>query len=145
MKKFIYFFVLLLAIRFARAQEKTQMEISAIKAARTASNAAIARHDVEGIAKYWLPDFVQVSGNTRSMKGKDSLMRAWSQLFNSNPDVSYLRSPTDIIISFNDTLAWETGNWTAIKSYSRGGNYSAMWRKVDGSWKLQAELFVSLH
>jgi hypothetical protein len=41
-------------------------------------------------------------------------------------------------------MAWETGIWTAKNSYSNGGNYSAMWRKIDGIWKLQAELFVSL-
>lgn len=32
---------------------------------------------------------------------------------------------------------------TAIARHG-GGNYSAMWRKIDGEWKLQAELFVSL-
>jgi hypothetical protein len=49
-----------------------------------------------------------------------------------------------IVISQNDSLAWETGQWTADHSYSHGGNYSAMWRKTGNSWKLAAELFVSL-
>jgi hypothetical protein len=41
-------------------------------------------------------------------------------------------------------IAWETGYWVAKNSYSKGGNYAAMWRKFDGVWKLQSELFVSL-
>jgi hypothetical protein len=29
-------------------------------------------------------------------------------------------------------------------TYSKGGRYSAQWKKKDGEWKLQAELFVAL-
>jgi hypothetical protein len=60
------------------------------------------------------------------------------------PGVVYHRHPLSIVISQNDSLAWETGKWTADHSYSHGGNYSAMWRKTGNSWKLAAELFVSL-
>lgn len=49
-----------------------------------------------------------------------------------------------IVISSNDSLAWETGYWTAEHSYSKGGNYSAMWRRSGDSWKLASELFVAL-
>ena len=143
----IFFFIgsCLLVCNVASAQNNQQEQVATIKSYRAASNASIAKHDVEGIAKYWLPDFVQVRGNASFMVGKDSIINSWAALFKSNSQVIYIRNPSEIIISTNDTLAWEKGTWIAKKSYSNGGNYSAMWRKVNGVWRLQAELFVSLH
>ena len=140
---FLPFFLLQLA-HAAPAQTGVQ-QVAIIKAQRAASNTAIAKHDVAGIAKYRLPDFVQVRGNATCLVGKDSIMASWAALFAANPQVAYIRNPAEIIISKNDSLAWETGKWSAIKSYSRGGKYSAMWRKKNNEWKLQAEIFVSLY
>jgi len=53
------------------------------------------------------------------------------------PKISYLRVPTQITISSNDTLAWETGTWKAFNSYGNGGNYGAMWKKTNNSWKIE--------
>ena len=144
MKNIFFTFLFLLSTRIAPAQSAIN-QAAIIKTQRTASNAAIARHDVEGIAKYWMPDFVQVRGNATYMTGRDAIKKSWSDLFASNPEVSYIRNPSEIIISKNDTLAWEKGKWIGIKSYSRGGNYSAMWRKINNEWKIQAEIFVSLY
>jgi len=145
MKKYIQLLFVghLIFVQSVVAQQKED-QIAIIRAQRTASNTAITKHDVEGISKYWLPDFVQVRGNATFLVGKDNVAASWMELFRSNPEVAYIRTPTEIQISYNDTLAWETGNWKAIKSYSKGGNYSAMWRKVKNEWKLQAEIFVSL-
>lgn len=66
------------------------------------------------------------------------------EAFKIMPEALYIRTPTAIVISKNDSLTWETGHWTAEHSYSKGGNYSAMWRKTGNAWKLAAELFVAL-
>ena len=125
--------------------QKNANQVAIIKSQRIASNAAIAKHEVEGIAKYWMPDFVQVRGNGTYLVGKEAIKNTWIDLFKTNPEVAYIRNPSEIIISKNDTLAWEKGKWTAIKSYSKGGNYSAMWHKINNEWKIQAEIFVSLY
>jgi len=140
------FIVLFLTLSFQSlpAQNNKQKDVAVIKASRDASNKAIAAHDIDGISKYWQDDFVQVRGNAGHLTGKDTIIKSWKELFNSNPNVKYIRNPDKIIISDNDTLAWETGKWIGINSYSKGGNYSAMWRKTNKEWKLQAELFVSL-
>jgi ketosteroid isomerase-like protein len=143
-KIFITTILFLLMLYTAIAQSNKQREAAIIRSSRDSSNASIARHDVDGMAKYWLPDFVLVRGNAVITAGKEKNIISWKELFKTNPEVSYIRNPSEIIISDNDTLAWEKGTWTAIKSYSKGGNYSAMWRKAGDSWKLQAELFVSL-
>ena len=145
MRKLILALIICISFVLPGYAQKIPDQAALIKSQRAASNVAIAKHDVAGIARYWLPDFVQVRGNASHLVGKDSVTASWSALFASNPEVSYTRNPSEIIISKNDTLAWETGKWTAIKSYSNGGNYSAMWRKKNNEWKLQAEIFVSLY
>jgi len=144
MFKRLVILVLLLPVKFAFAQSNEQSDIATIKASRTASNVAIAKHDIDGISKYWLPDFVQTIGRGTSLTGKDTIIASWKALFKTNKSVVYVRTPSAIVIGDNGIMAWETGTWTAKNSYSKGGNYSAMWRKIDGTWKLQAELFVSL-
>ncbi len=115
-----------------------------IRAARAASNAAIAQHDAEGIVKYVSDDFIMVTGNAQQFIGKDAVLTRWRAFFEKNPQVLYVRTPTQITISKNDTLAWETGRWKATNSYSAGGNYSAMWCKRNGVLLTRTELFVSL-
>jgi len=119
-------------------------DVAIIKQNRTASNAAIAKHDVDGIAKFWLDDFVQVIGRGTYETGKENIKASWKALFDNNTQVSYIRNPEEIIISDNDTLAWEKGKWIGIHTYSKDGNYAAMWIKRNGAWMLKAELFVSL-
>jgi hypothetical protein len=60
------------------------------------------------------------------------------------PKISYLRVPTQITISSNDTLAWETGTWKAFNSYSNGGNYGAMWKKQITPGKLSGTICFSI-
>ncbi len=119
-------------------------DIAVIKSYRVASNDAIAKHDVDGISKFWTDDFVQVIGRGTYQTGKQNIAASWKELFNSNQQIAYIRTPKEIIISDNDTMAWETGKWIGIHSYSNGGNYSAMWIKRNDIWMLKAELFVSL-
>jgi len=136
-------FILLLPAQIVFAQSM-QDDIATIKASREASNAAIARHDIDAMSKYWLADFVQTIGRGSSLTGRDTIIGTWKQLFRTNSAVLYVRKPVQIVIGDNGIMAWETGTWEAKNSYSKGGNYSAMWRKIGGEWKLQAELFVSL-
>ena len=126
------------------AQTTTDTEVMLIQSLRAASNEALAKHDVDGMSKYWLDDLILIRGNSSHLAGKDTIVAAWRKLFRDYPKVSYIRLPAQITISNNDTLAWETGTWKAFNSYSNGGSYSAMWKKTNNSWKILAELFVSL-
>ena len=136
---------LFLISQFTFAQIKNDKEVEIIKSSRAASNAALAKHDIVGMSKYWLDDLVLIRGNSSHLTGKDTIVATWRKLFKDSPKVVYIRTPTQITISNNDTLAWETGTWKAFNSYCNGGNYTAMWKKSNNSWKILAELFVSLH
>ena len=144
MKNLWCLFVPLLVQISGLAQPTKKENESLIRASRAASNEAIAKQNIEGIAAYWLPDFVQIRGNGSHLVGKDSITSLWKKSFKENPSVSYIRNPAEVIISNTDSLAWESGTWIGINSYSKGGKYSAMWRKRKGVWKIQAELFVAL-
>jgi ketosteroid isomerase-like protein len=143
-RKELFIFLFLLSFHQAFSQNTHNNDIATIKSNRAASNDAITRHDVDGIAKFWLDDFVQVIGRGVYQTRKDSIIASWKALFNSNPQIIYTRNPEEIVISDNDTLAWERGQWIGFHSYSKGGNYAAMWIKRNGNWMLKAELFVSL-
>ena len=145
MKRIILLCSLFLISQLTFAQIKNDKEVEIIKSSRAASNAALAKHDIVGMSKYWLDDLVLIRGNSSHLTGKDTIVATWRKLFNESPKVVYIRTPTQITVSNNDTLAWETGTWKAFNSYSKGGNYSAMWKKSNNSWKILAELFVSLH
>jgi ketosteroid isomerase-like protein len=142
--KLLLIFLLMVFFHLASAQNMHSQDIATIKSCRAASNDAIARHDVDGIAKYWLDDFVQIIGRGVYQTGKDSIVASWKTLFKKSPQVSYVRNPNEIVVSDNDTMAWERGKWIGIHSYSKGGNYAAMWIKRNGTWMLKAELYVSL-
>lgn len=114
-----------------------------IRQARLDSNACIANKDVAGVSKYWLPDFVQVAGDGSHSVGKKKIAADWKQMFAQSSPL-FERLPQEIKISLSADLAWETGQWN-YKTAPFYGNYSAMWRKVNGSWLTQCELYVSLN
>ena len=126
------------------AQREKSKNILIIKSLRAASNKAIAEHNIKEIENLLADDAVLIRGNSTHITGRDSIVSIWRKIFKENSKVSYVRTPKEIIISSNDSLAWETGTWKAANSYSGGGNYSAMWKKTNSSWKIMAELFVSL-
>src|SRR3984957_14062340 len=144
MKGMIFLFGLFLMAQLTFAQKNADKEAILIKSLRAASNQALAKHDVDGMSKYWLDDLVLIRGNYSHLAVTDTIVAAWKKLFKDHPKVSYLRVPPQITISNNDPLAWETGTWRAFNSYSNGGSYSAMWKKTNNNWKILAELFVSL-
>jgi len=133
----------------AFAQSNKQKDIAAIKAARQASNEAILSHDIDGIAKHWLEEFIVIGGNGGGNVGKDSAAIRLKRQLDQTPGLTYIPTLKKIIISDADTLAFETGKWIGLKTKDKtpkwlGGNYSAMWWKRDGVWKLRSELFVTL-
>ena len=121
-------------------QQKEAIEI--IRQSRENSNTAIREHNVSGVAKYWLDDMIVISGEGGQYVGKKILVSVFTEMFSADPPV-FERIPAEIIIGDSGILAWETGTWN-YKTEKFRGNYSAMWRKVNGLWLTQSELFVSL-
>jgi ketosteroid isomerase-like protein len=141
MRIIVIILILIFPMRLAYAQMADEQQIIS---SREHSNTAIAAKDIQSLSKYWLDDFVVVRGNGTQMTGKPAIIEVWKKMFTETPDVKFIRTPTEIKISSDKTFAWEKGTWEGFNTYSKGGEYSAMWRKVNNEWKLQAELFVAL-
>lgn len=149
MSKLFALLLLVICITPAIAQNDKEKDIELIKAARKASNEAIQKHDLEGIAKPMIQDMVCTFGNGNTYVGKDSAISILKQRFSAMPDLVFIRTPVVVRISNNDTLAWEKGTWKGFRTTRKagsnsGGNYAAMWCKRDGVWKMRTELFVAL-
>jgi len=113
-----------------------------IRAARQDSNMSIANGNVAGVAKFWMEDIIVISGEGGQYVGKDKLLKVWRAMFKHDVP-KFERLPSEVIVAASGDLAWETGIWHYSTQTSKG-KYAAMWRKVNGVWKTQSELFVSL-
>lgn len=135
------------ALAVAAGQAAPPDDQGAIRAARAASNAAIAAHDVAGIERHWLPDVHIVTSTGAQGTGRDVNGTRMAQQFARRPDTVYVRTPTSVEVFAAWDVASERGDWTGRWTEPDGvvdirGTYQAQWRKVDGTWRIQAELFV---
>ncbi len=132
---------------FAGGAHAESADEMAIRAARDASNRAIAAHDLDGVASVWLPEYSSVTSANVQSSGRDAARARFAQNFASRPDISYVRSPAVITVNTAWGHAGEngrfTGSWTQDGEVTKiGGIYLAKWKKTDGRWMLLAEMFV---
>lgn len=120
----------------------SNQDVVDIHQAREMSNAAIAKKDVKTISSFWADNFVQIAGDGSHTRGKKKIVEDWKYMFARSSPV-FERLPDEIIVATSGDYAWEKGRWS-YKTDPFFGNYSAMWRKVNGSWMTQCELYVTL-
>jgi len=118
---------------------------AAIRAARSAQNAAIAAQDADSVAAFWTEDVSVTAGLGFVLRGRE----AYKTAFGHDAPMIYKRSPEKIVVSSKWPLAWEEGTWrgSAANGQQRtnlGGRYSAQWVKENGRWLIRSELFVAL-
>lgn len=137
--------VLVCLLPVVTAQQLTDEQM--IRAARARSNAAIAAHDLAAIAGEWMPDVHVVSSTSAQTAGREANQQRMAQQFKNRPDTLYVRTPSTIEVNAAWAVASERGDWVGRWTepdgkLEIGGTYQAQWRKVDGRWLIQAELFV---
>ncbi|MFN8060303.1 MAG: nuclear transport factor 2 family protein [Vicinamibacterales bacterium] len=118
-----------------------------IREARARSNRAIAAHDVAGIAREWMPDVNVMTSTSAQATGVTPNAARMTRQFETRPDTVYVRQPTTVDVWPAWQVASERGEWTGRWTepdgpIEIGGPYMAQWRKVEGTWRIQAELFV---
>ena len=123
---------------------------SLIREARARSNAAIVAKDVTAIAMEWMDSVHVVSSTSAQSAGRDANRKRFESQFAARPDTVYVRTPEAIDIYAPWSVASERGEWTGRWTepdgvVTIGGTYLAQWRKVDGRWLIQGELFVPTH
>lgn len=123
---------------------------ASIRAARARSNAAIAKHDLAGVAAHWMPDIHIVTSTSAQGTGREINARRMAEQFKRRPDTVYVRTPSAVEVMSPWDVASERGEWTGRWTETDGvveigGTYLAQWRKLAGVWLIQAELFVPTH
>ncbi len=120
-----------------------------VRSLRKQSNAAIARHDVEAVVSFLDVEYQVTVGSGDLFHGRAEERERWRAEFARAGDVLYVRTPESVEVSSSGERAAEigvwVGSWTTPNGPRRvGGRYAAHWRRVGGSWKIRAELFVTL-
>jgi ketosteroid isomerase-like protein len=118
-----------------------------IRESRAQSNAAIARHDAPGIARFWMDDIHITTSTSAQATGVATNQERMAQQFSRRPDTIYVRTPSAIDVFAAWAVASERGEWVGRWTEPDGaleirGTYLAQWRKINGRWLIQSELYV---
>lgn len=132
------------SIKSSRSSDEIQ-----IRNVRNLSNDAIARHDSVTIGNYWTEDFHVISSRNAEIAGREANRQVFIREFNTKKKVVYVRTPGQINIFLDWNMAAETGNWIGRWQEPDGmvnlsGTYYAKWHKINGVWKIRAEIFTPL-
>ena len=138
--------LLIASITVARSDSDTEQ----ISNVRAEYNDAIERHDVPAIISFFDDEYQITTSLGQLSQDIEGEAVDWREQFASRKDLLYVRSPESIEISKDYPLAVEIGTWVGTWSTGHGpvhtgGRYTAMWREVDGMWKVRSELFVALY
>ena len=150
MQKMLWMLVVLLLGACATMQPSlaSDPDEAAIRAARSRLNEALSKQQLAAMNEE-LVENVSVTGPAWRTVGRDQLVQAYTRLISRRPDLVWIREPQAVRINASWLFASESGEWR--ESWREGGvftelrgSYLALWRKVDGRWLLDAEVFVPL-
>jgi ketosteroid isomerase-like protein len=141
--RLLIWFITLSVPAFAQSDDEV------IRSSRLKSNEAIAKHDTAAMAVYWLEDVNVLTSRSIELRGKIANERAFQQEFQIKERLLYVRSTNTIEIFSNWNMAAEHGRWTGTwmangSSIRITGSYYAKWHKMDGAWKIKAEVYTPL-
>ena len=147
-RMFALMLVVMSSVSGLSAQPKSDETL--IREARAASNAAIARHDLAGIAALWMENVHVTPSTSAFTDGRAENQRRMGEQFQRRPDTIYIRTPTMIDVYMQWSVASERGEWIGRwtepdGATEIGGTYLVQWRKVEGGWRIQSELYVPTH
>jgi hypothetical protein len=93
------------------------------------------------------PSYHSVSSRNAHTNGRGEVGGQWRGQFTAHADVSYVRTPAAVRVFAPWEMAEETGTWVGRWTEPDGrveirGTYTAKWRRIDGAWLLEAEVFT---
>ncbi|WP_375324529.1 YybH family protein [Flagellimonas sp. GZD32] len=141
-----YLFAVLCILLFS-SELFSQTDKEQILSVRKASNAALKSYSNKEVLSYLTEDVLTTTGNGTLLCGKEELEHYI--LEGGESKMYWVRDTKDIVINEKRGLAWETGIWNGYDPEKSSesivnGNYSAMWTKASGEWKIKSQLFVTL-
>jgi ketosteroid isomerase-like protein len=138
----LFFLAVLLAAPLSAQDDEAR-----IRSLRAASNQALREYDHQKVLSFLTDDILTTTGAGTLLSGKKAL----EAYIAGDPDskMYWVRTPSAISVNNALGLAWETGAWKGFDPGIKetavvGGNYSAMWTRESGQWKIKSQLFVTL-
>jgi uncharacterized protein (TIGR02246 family) len=108
---------------------------------------AVAAKDVTTAVDMYAPDAYFMAPNAPLASGQSAIRPMWAELLQA-PNLNLTFSPTKIEVSKAGDLAYDVGTYRLAYDGPQGrvddeGKYTVVWRKVDGQWKVAADMFNS--
>lgn len=127
--------------------------IDAVRVQRAAFNAAIATKDIEAVAATMHDNIILVTGTASEVfTGRAAQLSLWQKDFETPGRAVYVRTTDCVRVSEVFPVALETGHWRGVREGQADGSgarsfaagvYAAKWRRVDGTWLLESEVFAT--
>jgi len=108
---------------------------------------AVVRGDLAMIVDFYAPDGAFLTPNAPPAVGPEAIGEAWKGIM-SLPNVSLNFRPTRIDVAASGDLATDIGTYDLTFSSDSGrvrdeGKYVVVWKKIDGEWKVIADIINS--
>ncbi len=122
-------------------------EVALIRALRAESNAGLAAKDVAAVCAAFAPKVRLITGG-ELFDGREAVTKAYAdRLAATGALVSALRTPGRIFVDRAGMNGSEPGRWRWVVKTAQGeaafaGDYLAAWVKLDGQWRMTAELYA---
>ena len=121
-------------------------DLERIQAQRKAFNQAIVEKDDRAIGNILREDVILLTGTDSDLfADRNAQVAIWQEDFASEERAIYERTAQCVRVSGVAPVAMEYGVWrgqrVADEDSFAAGSYAAKWRKEDGEWRLEAELF----
>src|SRR2546423_10462557 len=121
-------------------------EEAAIRAAETEYMAAVNAHDANRLLAVHAPDAVLMLSNSPLSTGTTAIRSSFTDFFSQgSPTLSF--TPTRIEVT-SPTTAYDYGTYTLNMNTPQGqmtdrGNYTTLWRKINGQWRIALDAPVT--
>ncbi len=108
---------------------------------------AVASIDTMSIANLYTADGYFMPPNAPRVDGRDAIRSAWAGML-QGPNVSLTFQPTEIVVAQSADMAYDIGTYNLAMDGPEGriedeGKYVVVWKKVNGEWKVVADMFNS--
>lgn len=118
-----------------------------VRSRRAAFNRAIAQGDAAAIGPILARDCVMITGTDSAViVGRLAQVKVWRREFGHADRLVYVRTTDRVEPSPAEPLAMEYGRWRDAGSGPPRafGSYCAKWRLSEGTWVIEAEIFITL-
>ena len=107
---------------------------------------AVAAKDTMTIGSIYAEDGEFLPQGAPRVTGRAAIRSAWAQLFKA-PNLALTFEPTRVVVSSAGDLVYETGTYRLAMDGPKGqriedaGKYVVAWKKVNGEWKVQYDIY----